>query len=63
MKDAFTALPLTLLVGPTFADPWKDESGMLLIRQHMNARPDIDQTPDDGADHLGFPRQARQQVD
>ena len=27
MKDAFTALALTLLAGPTFADPWKDESG------------------------------------
>jgi hypothetical protein len=28
MKDAFTALALTLFFGPTFADPWKDESGM-----------------------------------
>ena len=26
MKDAFTALALTLLVGPTFADPWKDDN-------------------------------------
>ena len=27
MKYPFATLALTLLAGPTFADPWKDESG------------------------------------
>ena len=27
MKGPFSALAVTLLAGPTFADPWKDESG------------------------------------
>ena len=55
MKDA---LALTLLVGPTFADPGRTRAACSSFVNNMNARPDIDQTPDDGADHLRFPRQA-----